>query len=285
MQLPTDTLPQAQRHLVGADIAVTDVGDGPPLVLVHVGLWSFVWRDLARVLAADHRVVTFDGIASGASGAGRTPTIAANAKVLAALLEELDLRGVTLVGHDLGGLVAWQAGGDCPERIAGLVAINTFGWPPEGRALRGMLQLMGSRRMRWFSGWLLPRMTASRFGIGRHLDRADRRVFLRPWKQRPEVRPTFAALMRDTVASDAGTRADAALRGVLAGLPLLTVFGERNDPFSFAQEWQRRFPDAVQHTVPGGNHFPMCDAPDEVATWIRDFHATRVAPRTGAPRT
>lgn len=278
------SLAQTRRRLVDADIAVTDVGNGPAVVLVHVGLWSFVWRDLARALATDHRVVTFDGIASGASGADRAPTIAANAGVLAALLEELDLHRVTLVGHDLGGLVAWQAAARQRERIAGLVAINTFGWPPEGRALRGMLRLMGSRWMRWFSGWLLPRMTASTFGVGRHLDGNDRRAFLAPWRGRPEVRRTFATLMRDAARSDAGDRADEALRGPLADLPLLTVFGERNDPFGFAEEWRRRFPDAVQHTVPGGNHFPMCDAPDDVARWIRDFHSTRVAPSPGAAR-
>lgn len=27
-------------------IAVTDIGDGPAVLFVHVGSWSFVWRDV-----------------------------------------------------------------------------------------------------------------------------------------------------------------------------------------------------------------------------------------------
>jgi len=57
----------------------------------------------------------------------------------------------------------------------------------------------------------------------------------------------------------------AALRDV----PVLTIFGERNDPFRFQAEWRRRFPAAEQVVVPNGNHFPMCDHPGLVAASIR----------------
>jgi hypothetical protein len=35
-------------------IAVTDVGNGPALLFVHCGLWSFIWRDV-RIPPADYR--------------------------------------------------------------------------------------------------------------------------------------------------------------------------------------------------------------------------------------
>ena len=41
---PTSALTTA----TGQRIAVTDVGTGPTLLFVHVGGWSFIWRDHAR---------------------------------------------------------------------------------------------------------------------------------------------------------------------------------------------------------------------------------------------
>jgi haloalkane dehalogenase len=66
-------------------------------------------------------------------------------------------------------------------------------------------------------------------------------------------------------------RLDQALTGPFQGLPLLTIFGERNDPLGFQPRWKKLFPDAHQIVVSKGNHFPMCDDPDLVAASIREF--------------
>ena len=63
-------------------------------------------------------------------------------------------------------------------------------------------------------------------------------------------------------------RVDQAL-GQLSGRPLLTVFGEKNDPLGFQPQWAERFAHVEQLEIPGGNHFPMCDEPEAVATGIR----------------
>jgi haloalkane dehalogenase len=65
------------------------------------------------------------------------------------------------------------------------------------------------------------------------------------------------------------------------------VFGERNHPLGFQEQWAGRFGDITQVTVPAGNHFPMCDDPDLVAQAIADWHALRVryAPQSRGERT
>jgi haloalkane dehalogenase len=68
-----------------------------------------------------------------------------------------------------------------------------------------------------------------------------------------------------------------ALAGPFRHLPLLTIFGERNDPLGFQPRWKQLFPDARQIVVADGNHFPMCDDPDLVAASIRDLHRERIA--------
>jgi haloalkane dehalogenase len=74
-------------------------------------------------------------------------------------------------------------------------------------------------------------------------------------------------------------RAETALSGKLAGLPLLTVFGSRNDPFGFGKRWKQFFPAAEQRIVPGGNHYPMGDDPEAVAAWIRRWLVGRAQTR------
>jgi pimeloyl-ACP methyl ester carboxylesterase len=48
----------------------------------------------------------------------------------AGVIEGLDLKEITLVPHDLGGLAGLAAIARTPERIRGTVGINAFAWKP-----------------------------------------------------------------------------------------------------------------------------------------------------------
>jgi len=258
----------------GSTIAVTDVGQGPVLLFVHTGFWSFIWRDVIMRLAPGFRCVCFD-----APGTGQSDRLPANSisldrasRALTDVIQVLDLRDITIVFHDLGG-PSGLAGAACvADRIRGLIAVNTFAWKPTGAAFRGMLVLMGSTPMREFSAWtgILTRVTSRAFGVARHMDEPSRKVFYEG-VGRQGVR-AFHAYMRSAHNSESiYERLDQALTGPFQGLPLLTIFGERNDPLGFQPRWKKLFPDAHQIVVSKGNHFPMCDDPDLVAASIREF--------------
>jgi hypothetical protein len=51
----------------GSNIAITDVGQGPVLLFVHTGFWSFIWRDVISRLAPDFRCICFDAPGTGRS--------------------------------------------------------------------------------------------------------------------------------------------------------------------------------------------------------------------------
>lgn len=273
--LTEDRYPFQIRHLgTGQDqVAYTDAGSGPTLLFVHIGTWSFVWRDLITRLHDTHRCVTIDAPATGFSG-GHPPrhaTIEHAAAAITRVVEALDLHDLVLVLHDLGGPATLLAARGWPDRVRGLVAVNTFGWRPTGPLFRGMLAVMGSAPMRGLdvATGFLPWMTSGRFGVGLHLQRADRRAFRRGMGRRG--RASFHRYMRDTRHADFAT-IEASL-DVLSTLPMLTIFGSRSDPLSFQPTWAERCPLIRQVEVPKGNHFPMCDAPDLVATAIRTWHA------------
>jgi pimeloyl-ACP methyl ester carboxylesterase len=116
----------------GAELAVEEWGAGPPILLVH-GLsldhrsWHYQYVDLADRF----RLVGVDLRGHGRSTMGSEPLgphrFAAD---LAAVLEQLDLRNVVVVGHSLGGTVVGQLCADhadlVRERVAGLVFVDTF---------------------------------------------------------------------------------------------------------------------------------------------------------------
>jgi haloalkane dehalogenase len=264
--------PALVQHLGEGDerIAYIDDGEGPAALFVHVGLWSYLWRDVIGQLRTEFRCVAPDAPASGRSGGEprHHATLDTAAARLSDLVETLDLRDVTLVFHDLGGPVAVLAAGRWAERVRGLVAVNTFAWRPDGLAFRGLLATMGSAPIRTLdvATGVIPRLSSTRFGTGRHLDRAGRREFRSGLDRRG--RSSFHRYFADARRTDIWPRTESAL-GRLREHPLTTVFGERNDPLRFQPQWLARFPQANQLVVPRGHHFPMCDDPAAVAAAVR----------------
>ena len=87
------------------DLYYEDHGSGPPVVLIHgYPLSGRAWdRQVSPLLEAGHRVITYDRRGFGKSSQPTTgydyDTFAAD---LAGLMDHLDLREATLVGHSMG---------------------------------------------------------------------------------------------------------------------------------------------------------------------------------------
>jgi pimeloyl-ACP methyl ester carboxylesterase len=106
-----------------------DYGDGPPLLLVHGmgGSWE-TWLANIPGLAEHHRVIAVD--LPGFGGSDALPTedsFEGYVHSLRALLDELAIPSVALVGHSLGGLVALSFAAQEPERTRCLVLVSGGG--------------------------------------------------------------------------------------------------------------------------------------------------------------
>jgi haloalkane dehalogenase len=260
-------------------IHYTDEGSGPVLVFVHAGMWSFIWRDTIAALRSDFCCISLDFPGTGlSSGYRRDVDLSTFPDIVNAVLDHRGVARATFVIHDLGGVVGVLAAAARPDRIEGLVATNSFAWPPDRRSLKTMLAIVGSRTAAATLGTarVVPRMTRSKMGVGRHYDRADKRAFFGPYRRRRFARNFHYAMRSARQSVELYETAETALRDVAAGLPALTVFGEKNDPFGFADRWRSIFPEVESWTVPAGNHFPMCDDPDGYAAHLRDWHHAQV---------
>jgi len=113
----------------GVSIAYRVVGSGKP-ALVFVHGWSCdqsYWDAQVPHFARQHKVVTIDLAGHGESGLDRnTWTMKAFGEDVVAVVKELGLDQVVLIGHSMGGAVIAEAAWRMPERVIGLVGADTF---------------------------------------------------------------------------------------------------------------------------------------------------------------
>ena len=113
----------------GVDIHYEVAGTGSPAI-VFVHGWSCdrsYWRAQVEHFAKTQRVVAVDLGGHGESGLGRKEwTMAAFGADVCAVLEAVDLRGVVLVGHSMGGPVILEAARLASDRVAALVPVDTL---------------------------------------------------------------------------------------------------------------------------------------------------------------
>ena len=110
-------------------MAVHELGDGPPVLLVHgFPELAFSWRHQLPALAnAGYRVIAPDMRGYGGSDKPQQVTEYTVQKLigdLEGLLDALSIDKALVVGHDWGALVTWQMALLAPDRMAGAITLN-----------------------------------------------------------------------------------------------------------------------------------------------------------------
>lgn len=114
----------------GIELAVYEAGDGPAVVLLHgfPGL-AYTWRhQIPALVEAGYRVIVPDLRGYGLSDA---PPAVEDYDIddltgdVAGLLDSLGVEKAVFMGHDWGGLLAWQMALLHEEKTAGVISLNT----------------------------------------------------------------------------------------------------------------------------------------------------------------
>lgn len=256
-----------------------DEGAGTPVVFVHgTPTWSFLYRHLIARLAPRHRVIAVDHLGFGLSDKpARAPYEPADhARRLVALLDALNLSGVTLVVHDFGGPIGLAAALARPERIDRLVLFNTWLWSvADDPAIARGARLAGSalgrllyRRLNFPVTVLMPKAMGDR----RVLTPAIQRHYAAPLAT-PDERMGAWGCARALLGAGAWYEQLWARRGELRGKPMLLLWGMKDPAFgpSYLDRWRREFPAAQVQTVASSGHFVPEEAAFEVAPLLEQF--------------
>ena len=267
-------------------IRVHYLDEGPPtaapVLLLHgEPSWSYLYRKMVPVLtAAGHRAVAPDLVGFGRSDkpARREDyTYQRHVDWMRAVLTGLDLRGVTLVCQDWGGLIGLRLVAEHPERFARVVAANTF--LPTGDRDPGPAFLA----WRKFSQEV-PEFPVGRIVRGGCVTELSPDVVAAYDAPFPEERYKAGArqfpLLVPASPDDPAAEPNRAAWRVLEGWekPFLTAFSD-SDPITAGADraLQERIPGArgrPHTTIIGGGHFLQEDRGEELARVVVDFVAS-----------
>jgi pimeloyl-ACP methyl ester carboxylesterase len=258
-------------------------GDGPTLLLLHGLLMdASLWDDVIADLSVDHRCVAPTlplGAHRHAMGADADLSLRGVARLVAELVDRLDLHDVTVVGNDTGGalvqlmlcddtprvrrvvLASCDAFDNFPPGLTGKTLVLTGKLPP---ALFGLfmqqMRLRPLRRLPIAFGWLTKRG-----------DAVTAR-WMRPVLQQPEIRRDTVRVLR-AAAADKQLLLEAAECLPSFDRPALVVWA--SDDRVMPPEHGRRLAD----TLPRGRLVEVADSytlipldqPAELARLVRDL--------------
>ncbi len=104
-------------------------GHGETILCLHgEPTWSYLYRKMIPILSRGHRVLSMDFIGFGRSDKFSDPieySFEMHRSTIAAFIEKLDLRGITMVVQDWGGILGLRVATQMPDRLSKLVIMNT----------------------------------------------------------------------------------------------------------------------------------------------------------------
>jgi pimeloyl-ACP methyl ester carboxylesterase len=121
----------------GVRAHVRDQGNpgGIPMVLIHGSSGSLhIWEGWVRALSGQARLISVDLTCHGLTGAWQRNeyTVEAYVDFIEALVDTLKIDRFVLVGHSLGGAVAWTFAATRPDRVSQLILVDSAGYPRDG---------------------------------------------------------------------------------------------------------------------------------------------------------
>jgi haloalkane dehalogenase len=116
-------------EIKGMRIHYVDEGKGDPILCAHgEPSWSYLYRKMIDIFIKKHRAVAMDFIGFGKSDKYTERdeySIKMHMDTLISFIEKLDLRNITLVCQDWGGLIGLPVATLLKDRFARLVIMNT----------------------------------------------------------------------------------------------------------------------------------------------------------------
>jgi pimeloyl-ACP methyl ester carboxylesterase len=239
------------------EVTVTDYGSGQPFLLLHGGAGPASVTGFAEKFAAAHDVRVLVPTHPGFGGTPRPESLGSIpglAALYSALLDQLDLQDVTVIGNSIGGWITAEIALLKSPRVSGIVLIDAVGIEVPGHPVADFFSLT--------------------------MDQVFARSFHNPEPFRidpatlPPAAQAIAAGNRAAIAAYAGTSmTDPALAGRMATLqiPALVLWGDSDGivDVDYGRAYAAAIPMARFQLLTATGHSPQLETPDQVdrAVW------------------
>ncbi|HEY8103312.1 MAG TPA: haloalkane dehalogenase [Gaiellaceae bacterium] len=254
-----------------------DEGDGAPVLLLHgEPTWSYLYRKMIPELTPSVRAIAPDYFGFGRSDKPlrhEDYTYDFHTGSILALVEELDLRDLTVVVQDWGGPIGLRLAVEQPDRVARLVIMNTGiggGRPPseEWLRFRDWVERLGTDMI---PGRLI------RISAVQPLSEEVEEAYSAPWPV-PESKAGIVAFPQLVPISPdhPDLQAHQTVREQLSSWekPALVLFSDSDPIFSprHAERIAAHIPGALEpEIVAGAGHFLQEDKGEEIGARIARF--------------
>jgi pimeloyl-ACP methyl ester carboxylesterase len=242
-------------------VRISGPESAPAVIMLHgLGASLHTWEPWAQGLAG-YRVIRFDLPGFGLTGPDPTGDYsdARSVAVITALMDSLGIARASLIGHSMGGRIAWQFAAAHSDRTEKLVLVSPdgfaspgfeYGAAPRVPAVASIMRYVLPKsivRMNLLPGYANPNFVTDEL-LTRYYD------LLRA----PGVRGALLERTRQTILSDPVP----ILQRVRA--PSLLLWGTQDAmiPFANSADYLRALPDSTLAALPGVGHLPQEEAPE-----------------------
>lgn len=244
---------------VSLDVSVSDRGEGRPFLLLHGGAGPQSVLGFADLLASERQARVLVPTHPGFGGTPRPEslhTVRGIAAVYVALLDELDLRDVTVIGNSIGGWIAAEMALLGSDRISRTIIVDGVAIEVPGHPVADFFNLT------------FPQIA--------QLSYHDPERFLIDPDTLPPAAKTEIAGNRAALAVYAGDRLiDPGLGGRLAdvSMPTLVLWGDSDgiaDP-DYGQAFAAAIPGTRFQVLPDTGHLPQLENPQLLLETVWEF--------------
>lgn len=278
----------------GFKMHYVDEGKGNPVLCLHgEPTWGYLYREIVPFLSKSNRVIVPDYMGFGKSETpiDRPYTLKNHVDNLENLVEELDLRDITLVAHDWGGQIGGGLALRQHKRISRIVVMNTV--LSIGMPIDDEMWARNNAESAWF-GWANRAVADNTFeptlrnagvaivGLMKLLQGFERsnvdenffRAYSMQFDTPEECEGVIAfpkSIVTKTFKAETGAPEDQA---AVRAKPTIMIEGMRDKVLLakyFIPMFEAAFPGAPIHRLENASHFLQEDEPEEISRIILDF--------------